>query len=58
MKKAHVGVIPGIVEYVNAFTQEDAIGEDGYLADRGLISLPVQEWKKVRDDAKNLTPNL
>ncbi|EIJ2379540.1 PstS family phosphate ABC transporter substrate-binding protein [Vibrio alginolyticus] len=58
VKKAHVGVIPGIAEYVNAFTQEDAIGEDGYLADRGLIPLPLQEWKQVRNDAKNLTPNL
>lgn len=58
VKKAHVGVIPGIAEYVNAFTQEDAIGEEGYLTDRGLIPLPINEWETVRSSAENLTPNL
>lgn len=58
VKKAHVGVIPGIAEYVSAFTSEDAIGPEGYLTDRGLIPLPINEWQQVRDDAKNLKPNL
>lgn len=58
VKKAHVGVIPGIAEYVNAFTQEDAIGEEGYLTDRGLIPLTPNEWRAVRTSAENLTPNL
>ncbi|MEL6584234.1 MAG: substrate-binding domain-containing protein [Pseudomonadota bacterium] len=40
VKKAHVGVVPGITEYVAAFVDEDASGEDGYLVDRGLIPLP------------------
>lgn len=58
VKKAHVGVIPGIQEYVNAFTSEDAIGEDGYLADRGLIPLAVREWEQVREYATTMKPNL
>ena len=40
VKKAHVGVVPGIAEYASHFVSEDASGEDGYLIDRGLIPLP------------------
>ena len=39
VKKAHVGVIPGIAEYLEEFTSEAAWGEEGYLADKGMISL-------------------
>jgi phosphate transport system substrate-binding protein len=40
VKKAHVGTIPGIEEYVAEFTNEAAWGPEGYLADKGLIPLP------------------
>ncbi len=40
VKKAHVGTIPGIAEFVKEFTSEGAWGPEGYLADKGLISLP------------------
>ncbi|MEM1298268.1 MAG: substrate-binding domain-containing protein [Pseudomonadota bacterium] len=39
IKKAHVGVIPGIMEYAAEFVSEDASGEDGYLTEKGLIPL-------------------
>jgi phosphate transport system substrate-binding protein len=55
VKKAHVGKIPGMKEYVEAFTDEKAWGPDGYLADRGLIPLPDAERKKVRDEAMGLS---
>ncbi|WP_083601582.1 PstS family phosphate ABC transporter substrate-binding protein [Vibrio quintilis] len=58
VKKAHVGIIPGIKEYVSSFTSEDAIGEDGYLTERGLIPLPPSDWKTVRKYAGSMTPNL
>ena len=32
--------IPGIKEYIAEFTSDKAIGEEGYLADKGLIPLP------------------
>ena len=32
--------IPGIREFIAEFTSDAAIGEDGYLADKGLIPLP------------------
>ena len=40
VKNAHVGVVPGIKEFVDEFTSEAAFGEDGYLAEKGLIPLP------------------
>jgi phosphate transport system substrate-binding protein len=55
VKKAHVGVIPGIQEYLAEFTSEKAWGPDGYLADKGLIPMPVQERKQFSADAKKLT---
>ncbi|GMG81751.1 PstS family phosphate ABC transporter substrate-binding protein [Paralimibaculum aggregatum] len=39
IKKAHVGVVPGIMEYAAEFVSEDASGEYGYLAEKGLIPL-------------------
>jgi len=55
IKNAHVKSIPGIREYVAEFTSEKAIGDEGYLANRGLIPAPKAEREKFRADAKNLT---
>jgi phosphate transport system substrate-binding protein len=51
VKNAHVGVVPGIGEYVAEFTSEKAFGEDGYLADKGLIPLPEEDRSNVRSQA-------
>ncbi len=56
VKKAHVGMIPGIRAYVSEFTSEAAWGPDGYLADKGLIPSPDAERQKYRDNALNLRP--
>ncbi len=40
-KKQHVGTIPGMAEFVAEYTSSKAIGDDGYLADKGLIPLPA-----------------
>jgi phosphate transport system substrate-binding protein len=42
-KKQHVGTIPGMAEFIAEYTSEKAIGEDGYLADKGLIPLPADQ---------------
>ncbi|MEE2525532.1 substrate-binding domain-containing protein [Hyphobacterium sp. HN65] len=39
-KVQHVGVVPGIQEYLEEFSSDDAWGDFGYLTDRGLIPLP------------------
>ena len=54
VKKAHVGVIPGIQEFVDEFVSVRAMGEDGYLADRGLIALPPGVYRSVAQDARTL----
>ncbi len=54
VKKAHIGVIPGIKEYLTAFVSEDAIGEDGYLIDKGLIPLSADKYEEMSSSAKSL----
>ncbi|MEN0041371.1 MAG: substrate-binding domain-containing protein, partial [Pseudomonadota bacterium] len=54
VKKAHVGVIPGIEEFLAEFVSEGAMGEDGYLAEKGLIPMPEDEMAKVREDVEKL----
>ena len=39
VKKQHIGVIPGLEEYVELFMSEQMIGKDGTLAEQGLIPL-------------------
>ncbi len=39
MKKDHLGTVPGMLEYITEFTSPQAIGEDGYLLDKGLVAL-------------------
>jgi phosphate transport system substrate-binding protein len=40
VKKAHIGVIPGLKEYVAFFLSDDMSGPDGALADYGLVPDP------------------
>ncbi|MCC6517457.1 MAG: substrate-binding domain-containing protein [Tabrizicola sp.] len=40
VKKAHLGVIPGLKEYVEFFVSDDMAGPDGPLAAYGLVSDP------------------
>jgi phosphate transport system substrate-binding protein len=56
VKKAHVGTIPGIAEYLAEFTSEKAWGDEGYLTDKGMIPMPKEEREKFASDAKSLTP--
>jgi phosphate transport system substrate-binding protein len=40
VKKAHLGVIPGLQEYIDFFVSDDMAGPDGPLAAYGLVSDP------------------
>lgn len=55
VKKAHIGTVPGIEEYLNVFLSEDAVGEDGYLIDKGLIPLSGDKYEEMVQSAKELT---
>lgn len=41
VKKAHIGVIPGLKEYAEFFVSDDMAGSDGPLAQYGLVSDPA-----------------
>ena len=51
VKKAHIGVIPGIKEFVTEYVSDKALGQEGYLADKGLIPPSDSERTKIRTDA-------
>jgi len=48
VKKAHMNVIPGMKQYIKAFSNEKAIGDEGYLADAGLVPLSNNERVALR----------
>jgi phosphate transport system substrate-binding protein len=48
VKKAHLGVIPGLKEYVEFFTSDQMIGPDGPLAEYGLVAAPDEEREQIR----------
>jgi len=56
VKKQHVGVVPGIDKFVVEYVSPKAIGEDGYLSKKGLVTLPKTEAEKVRNSVRNMTP--
>ncbi len=54
VKKSHVGVVPGMTEFLNEFSSDKAWGEEGYLTDKGLIPMPEEERKQFASDIKGL----
>jgi phosphate transport system substrate-binding protein len=53
VKKAHLGVIPGLKEYVEFFTSDRMVGAKGPLADYGLVPLPDGERATVQEIVKS-----
>ena len=56
IKNDHVGKIPGMQEFLKEYSSEDAMGEEGYLTDKGLIPLDEEMFRKVQDQVLNLKP--
>ena len=56
-KKGHFGTIPGMEEFMAEYTSERAMGEWGYLSDRGLVPLESKTLAQVRHNVKNLVAN-
>lgn len=54
VKREHVGVIPGLQEYVIEFVSDAATGDEGYLIDKGLIPLPAEEHEAMKKAAEDL----
>ena len=55
VKKAHIGTIPGMKEFLKEFTADKTIGQDGYLTDKGLIPMPSSEYSQFRSAARKLS---
>ena len=55
VKKQHVGVTPGLKEFVLEFMSEGSAGRGGYLQDRGLVPLPADELAAQRAIAADMT---
>ena len=56
LKKAHIGVVPGLDKFATEYVSSRAIGEDGYLAKKGLVTLPKAEADAVRKAVSDMTP--
>lgn len=52
VKKEHVGVIPGLKEFINEFVSDKALSADGYLFPAGLVPLSDEDRAKV-DSARD-----
>ena len=56
IKKQHVGLVPGIDKFAAEYVSPKAIGEDGYLSRKGLVTLPKKEADTVRKNVTGMTP--
>jgi len=50
VKKAHLGVVPGLKEYVEFFLDDQMIGPESPLAEYGLVPAPDAEREQQRAD--------
>jgi phosphate transport system substrate-binding protein len=56
IKKQHVGLVPGLDKFALEYVSPKALGEDGYLAKKGLVTLPKAELESVRKDVSAMKP--
>ena len=55
-KPGHVGLVPGLRQYVTEMTSEKTWSDKGYLTAKGLIAMPSAERKMYAADVKSLRP--
>lgn len=55
VKKEHIGVVPGLQDFINEYVSEQAMGEDGYLEKKGLVPLPAARREEVSRAARAAT---
>jgi len=54
VKKANVGVTPGLKDFIKEYVSDAATGRGGYLAGRGLILLPPVQHQAAKTAAEKL----
>ncbi|NDW06853.1 substrate-binding domain-containing protein [Jiella pacifica] len=55
VKRAHLGVVPGLSEYVQFFLSEQMTGEGSPTVDYGLVALPANEREEQISNFENGT---
>ncbi|PIE12698.1 MAG: phosphonate ABC transporter substrate-binding protein [Rhodobacterales bacterium] len=59
VKKAHIGVIPGLKEYASFFVAEELAGPDGPLAEYGLVADPeLEKTQELVEDEATMDSNM
>ena len=58
VKKAHIGMIPGIEAFIREFVSDNASGESGYLPRKGMIPLSKSERQAIEYRINALHPNM
>ena len=53
IKNAHRKVVEGMDDFIKEYVSGEAMGQDGYLSERGLVVLGDSELKKSQDAALN-----
>ena len=56
IKKAHIGSVPGLEKFAAEYISDKALGKDGYLARKGLVTLPKTELEAVKKSVGAMTP--
>jgi phosphate transport system substrate-binding protein len=48
--------VPGLKEFAEEYVSPAALGEDGYLAAKGLVPLPAEEFAQETAKINAMTP--
>ena len=54
-KKGHIDQVPGMKEFLAEYVSAKALGADGYLAKKGIVTLPDAQAATSRENVKSLT---
>lgn len=58
IKNAHFNLTKGLTAFTKEFISDKATGEEGYLAERGLIPLPEEEHQTIKDHVMQALPSV
>ena len=56
VKRQHLGITPGLADFITEFLSENSAGRGGYLQDRGLIPMPEDQLLAQRAIGRAMTP--
>lgn len=52
VKGDHIGIVYGLEEYLDEFVSKEAVGQEGYLLDVGLVPLSEEDYKSLSKKVK------